>query len=300
MRGQVKTCIRSLLLASIGSCVLAAGASASAAVQTWTATRPLPAVPCSVTASLAVSYRAGTMSYRGGVSCAGDVGAKTLDVVPQVYRSGPHKRQWFDLSLIGRYQGPTPISPLRLSSGTKAVAGHLYRLLAYARVTLADGRSSSLTACAGCAGVPRSSSPSTLSIRPQSSFPAEPATTTRLPGTPCMVSQDGLEFTLVNGTYVVNYDGYVACTGQQLAAHPSLRICVQVINRTTGKAGWFTIKGSCLSARSDTTDTVVLNSARTAFIGHGYRIMASGTVHYPTPHGTITASATTHSLAAGP
>jgi hypothetical protein len=136
--------------------------------------------------------------------------------------------------------------------------------------------------------------------RPQSTFPAEPATTAHLPGTPCFVSQDGLDFTLVNGSYVVNYDGYVACTGAQPAAHPSLRICVQVEARSHGKAVWLTITGSCLSARSDTSDTIALSTARTAFIGHGYRIIASATVHYPSSHGTVTTTATTHSLSAGP
>jgi len=294
------TFMRTLALACLASCLFAVGASASPAVQTWVTTKPLPGVPCSVTGSLAVDYGAATMSYRGAVSCAGGVGQKTLDVVPQVYRSGPRRRQWFDLSLVGRYQGPTPVSPLTLSAGTKAVAGNIYRLLVYARVRTADRRSSSLTACAGCAGAPRSSSPSTLSVRPQSNFPAAPATTASLRGTPCFVSQDGLDFTLVNGTYVVNYDGFVACAGKRPAAHPSLRICAQVDAQSNGKTVWFTIKGSCLSARSDTSDTIALSTARTAFIGHGYRIIASGTVHYPTSHGIITTTATTHSLSAGP
>jgi hypothetical protein len=296
----MKAFIRSLILACIGSCLLTAGASASAATQTSTTTKPLPGVPCSVTTNLVVDYGAGSMTYRGGVSCAGGADQKTLDVVPQVFRYVNGHPLWFDISLIGRYQGPTSINPLRLNAGTKAVAGHIYRLLVYARVTLANGHASSLTACAGCTGAPKSSSPSTLSIRPQSNYEAELATTAQLRVTPCFVSQDGLDFTLVNGTYVVNYDGYTACRGEQLPAKRSLKICVQVGNRINGKGVWFTINGSCLSAGSATIDTVVLSTARTAFIGHGYRIIASATVRYPTATGTITASATTYSAAAGP
>jgi hypothetical protein len=298
--GPMKPLVRPLVLAWIGCCLLAAGASASTAAETWTTTKALPGVPCSVTARLAVGYGAGSMTYRGGVSCAGAVGQKTLDVVPQVFRIVNGHRLWFNLSLVGRYQGPTPINPLRLSASTRAVQGHIYRLLVYARVTLANGHASSLTACAGCAGAPESSSPSTLSIRPQGNNPVEPDTTKQMRGTPCFVYQGGLDFTGVNGTYVVNYNGYAACRGQQLPAHPSLTLCVQVSGRVNGKSVWFTVNGSCMSAASATSDTVVLSTARTAFIGHGYRIMASATVHYPSASGTITSSATAYSSSAGP
>lgn len=296
----MKALTRSLTLACLGSCLLAAGASASPAIQSSTTTKPLPGVPCSATAGLAVDYGSGSMTYRGGVSCGGGIDQKTLDVVPEVFRLVNGHRLWFDLSLVGRYQGPTPINPLRLSAATRAVAGHIYRLLVYARVTSANGRASSLTACAGCAGAPKSSSPSTLSIRPRGNNPAEPDTTKQLPGTPCFVYQGGLDFTGVNSTYVVNYNGYVACSGQQVPAHPSLRLCVQVGGSVNGKSVWFTINGSCMTAKSATSDTVVLSTARTAFIGHGYRIMASATAHYPTAKGTISSSATVYSAAAGP
>jgi hypothetical protein len=299
-RRPMKPFVRSLMLACVGSCLLAAGASASSAIQAWTTTKPLPGVPCSVTANLAVGYGAGSMTYRGGVSCAGGVGQKTLDVVPQVFRFVNGHRLWFDISLVGRYQGPTPINPLRLSAGTQAVAGHIYRLLVYARVTLANGHSSSLTACAGCTGAPKSSSPSTLSIRRAYNYQAEPATTAQLRGTPCFVSQDGLDFTIVNGTYVVNYGGYTSCASEQPTGQRSLKICVQVANRINGKGVWFTINGSCMSEGRATSNPVMLSTARSAFLGHGYRIMASATVRYPTSHGTITRSATTHSVAAGP
>ena len=296
----MKSFLRIITLACVGSCLLASGAAASYAIKASTTTKPLPGVSCSVSANLAVDYGLGSMTYRGGVSCAGAIGQKTLDVVPQVFRVVNGHRLWFNLSLVGRYQGPTPINPLRLSARTRAVPGHIYRLLVYARVTLANGRSSSLTACAGCAGAPQSSSPSTLSIRPQGTNPVEPDSTKQMQGTPCFVYQGGLDFTGVNGTYVVNYTAYAACRGQQLPAHPSLTLCVQVGGHVNAKSVWFTINGSCLSAASAASDTVVLSTARTAFIGHGYRIMASATVHYPTARGTITSSATTYSAAAGP
>jgi hypothetical protein len=296
----MKPLVRSFILACVGSCLFAVGTSASTDTQAWTTTKPLPGVSCSVTANLAVVYGEGNMTYRAGVSCAGGVGQKTLDLVPQVYRIVNGHHLWFDISLIGRYQGPTPINPLRLSAGTQAVAGHIYRLLVYAHATLASGRSSSLTACAGCTGAPKSSSPSTLSIRSQYDYRAEQATTAQLRGTPCFVSQDGLDFTLVNGTYVVNYSGYAGCGGPQPVARPSLNLCVQVGNYTNGRTVWYTVNGSRMSAGPATSGFVSMGTARTAFLGHGYRIIASATVRYPTSHGTITSSATTHSAAAGP
>jgi hypothetical protein len=289
-----------LVLGCAGSCVLSAGASASTEVQASTTTKPLHGVPCSMTATLAVDYGAGSMTYRGGASCAGGVGLKTLDVVPQVFRLVNGHRLWFAVSLVGRYQGPTPINPLRLSASAQAVTGHIYRLLVYGRVTLTDGHSSSLTACAGCTGASRSSSPSTLSIHPQHNYQAEPATTAQLRSTPCFVSQDGLGFTLVNGTYVVNYSGSTACAGTPLLDQRSLKVCVQVDNRVNGKGVWFTINGSCVSTGPAIGNGVMLSTARTAFLGHGYRIMASATVRYPTSRGSVTRSATTYSVASGP
>jgi hypothetical protein len=100
----MKAFVRVMVLACAGSCLLAAGASAdSYAIKVSTVTKPLVSVPCSVTASLAVDYGARSMTYHGGVSCAGGVGVKTLDVVPQVFRAGPRLRRWRSLSLVGRY-----------------------------------------------------------------------------------------------------------------------------------------------------------------------------------------------------
>ena len=127
---------RSLVLAVVGTLLLAA-ASANAASMS-PVTKALPNVPCSVTAKLAVS--SGVINYGGGLSCAQGVGQKTLDVVPQVYRVVNGHKLWYSISLIGLYQGPTAVNPLRLSSQTRAVAGHIYRLLVYGRVTLSNGQ----------------------------------------------------------------------------------------------------------------------------------------------------------------
>jgi hypothetical protein len=43
-----------------------------------------------------------------------------------------------------------------------------------------------------------------------------------------------------------------------------------------------------------------VSTARTAFLGHAYRIRATATVRHPTASGTITSSATAYSAAAGP
>ena len=107
-------------------------------------------------------------------------------------------------------------------------------------------------------------------------------------------------FTLVNGSYVIDYGGYSACGAAGNPGKRSLTICVQVVNRSGGKDVWFTVSGSCLSARPTTASPVQLSTGRTAYLGHGYRITASATVQYPSAHGTITKSATVYSASAGP
>lgn len=290
---------RSLVLACAGWCLLAAGASAGTALGASRTTRPMAGVPCSVTAVLDVDYAAGSMSYRGGASCARGVGIKTLDVVPQVFRAGPHLRRWRSISLVGRYQGPTATNPLRLAAQTRAVVGHIYRLLVYAEVVVA-GRQGALTVCAGCARAPASSSSSTLSIRPSYRYPAEPPTTARVPRTPCLVSQDGLDFTLVNSTYVVNYGGYTACPISRAAGKRTLTVCLQTAGRINGRTAWFTVSRSCVSSGPAAGRDVSVSTARTAFLGHAYRIRATATVRHPTASGPIMSSATTDSAAAGP
>ena len=284
-----------VLLACLGSLPLAASAAANTSSPRSPITKPLSGVPCSVTATFSLDRRAATMTYGGGVSCAGGVGQKTIDVVPQVFNVVDGKPLWFNISLAGRYQGPTPISPLRLTDKTSYVASHTYRLLVYGRVTLPNGRSAATTVCSGeCSGSP------TLSIGPSTRFAAEPPTSAKVPDVPCSIGQGGLVFTLVNGSYVINYSGFSVCGGTGNAGKRSLTICVQVLNRINGKDVWFTVSGSCLSMGLTGANPARLSTARTGYLGHGYRVMASTTVQYPSSHGTLTRSTTVYSGAAGP
>lgn len=84
--------VRSLALASEGSLVLAATALADPSSPNSPVTKSLPGLPCSVTATFRLSAGARTMAFGGGVSCTGGVGAKTVDVVPQVYTSSTANR----------------------------------------------------------------------------------------------------------------------------------------------------------------------------------------------------------------
>ena len=285
--------IRSLTLALVGSLALAATASANTSVPNSPVTKSLPGVPCSVTATFTLSSSTRTMTYGGGVSCAGGVGAKTIDVVPQVYNVVNGKPLWFSISLVGLYQGPTPVNPLRLTGTTTYVPSHTYRLLVYGKVTMPDGRSSSATVCSACTGSPQ------LSIGASSTYNAQPPTAVQVNGVPCTLGQNGLVFTLVNGSYVMNYGAFSACGGINTGKR-SLTICAQVVNRINGKDVWFTISGSCLSQGPAPPNPLGLRTARTAYLGHGYRVMASTTVQYPGQHGTLTGSATVYSAGAAP
>jgi hypothetical protein len=234
------------------------------------------------------------MSYGGRISCRAAAGEKTLDVVPQVYNLVHGKPLWFSISLVGRYQGPTPANPLDLSATNPYVPSHTYRVLAYGTVTLSNGHTASATVCSGsCAGA------RPLSVRPSSSYLAQQPTSVSVPGLPCVVGQEGLLFTLVNSTYVINYGGYSFCEGPRPQGRRSITICVQVGNLINGHPRWFTVSGSCLS-KPPGSGSVFLSTARTAYIGHGYRLKVSSTVTYLTSRGTITRSATVYSAASGP
>lgn len=283
------------VLACVGSVSLAGTAAANTSPPRSPVTKQLPGVPCSVTANFSVNSTSATMTNGGGVSCAGGTGQKTLDVVPQVFNFVNGKPLWFNISLAGRYQGPTPISPLRLMDRTDYVSSHTYRVLAYGRVTLPNGRSAATTACTGeCTGAP------ILSIRSSYRYDAQPPTTAKVPDVPGSVGQGGLVFTLVNGSYVTNYSGFSACGSSGNPGKRSLTICVQVVNRINGKDVWFTVSGSCLSTGLTGTNAAQLGTARTGYLGHGYRVMASTAVQYSSPHGTLTRSRTVYSAAAGP
>jgi hypothetical protein len=250
--------------AAAATCAVAAPAAGAAA----SSTAPLPGVPCSVTAQLPAPGQ--TMTYQGGTSCAGGVGAKTLNVVPQVFNRINGKDLWFNISLAGLYQGPVAGNPLRLSGTRAAVAGHSYRVLVVARVVLADGRVGAATACAGtdCTRFP------VLSLQPSFTFRARPSSEALVRNVPCILGQNGLTFNLVNGSYVLDYGGYSLCTREAQVDRRELTVCAQVANRTSGKTAWFTIAGSCTSQVGTTTAPLTVHTARTAYLGHAYRIKA--------------------------
>jgi hypothetical protein len=283
---------RPLGLAIAGSLVLAAVALSDSTAPRSPVTKQVAGVPCSVTARLALDAAGGTMAYGGGVSCAGNVGEKTIDVVPQVFNAVNGRPLWFSISLAGLYQGPVNANPLRLSGTRTYVPSHTYRLLVYGRAALPDGRASSETACVGCTG------PASLSIRPSSTLRARPPTALQVPGIPCTVGQNGLAFKLINSSYALDYGAFAACG----TAHGrrSITVCAQVANRINGKARWFSVTGSCVSRGPTSTNPLTLGTARTAQLGHGYRIRAQSTIVYPTAHGNVTRSQTLYSAASAP
>ena len=289
--------VRSLALACVGALVFAEAASASTSAPQTSITKQIHGVPCSVTAHNSFTTVNGryTMSYGGGVSCAGGIGKKTIDVVPQVFNKVNGKLLWFDISLIGRYQGPTPVNPLRVSASTPVAATHRYRLLVYGQVTLANGKTFSATVCSTCVSSP------TLTIRGVHTFAPETPTTVQLRGIPCAVTESGPVFTIVNASYVMSYSGYSDCAGlANTGQQQSLTICAQVGNRTNGKDVWFTIAGSCLSEGPTPTNALGVVTARTAYLGHGYRVKATATIRYPTASGTVRRSATAYGGGAAP
>jgi hypothetical protein len=289
--------VRSSVLACVGALVLAGAASASTSAPQASNTKQIHGVPCSVTAHDSFTTVNGrfTMSYGGGVSCAGGIGEKTIDVVPQVFNNVNGIPLWFDISLVGQYQGPTPINPIRLSASTAAVASHRYRLLVYGQVTLANGKTFSATVCSACVSSP------TLTIRGVNTFAPETPTTVQLRGIPCSVTESGPVFTIVNGSYVMSYSGYTDCAGlANTGQQQSLTICAQVGSRINGKDIWFTIAGSCLSEGPRPTNALGVVTARTAYLGHGYRIKAIATIKYPTASGTVMRSATAYGGGAAP
>ena len=85
-----------------------------------------------------------TMTYGGGVSCAGAIGQKTLSVYAQV--AGQDGKTWFTIFGSGLVQGPTPINPLRLRTTRTAYLGHAYRIVAVGHVELPSGKTLSATA----------------------------------------------------------------------------------------------------------------------------------------------------------
>jgi hypothetical protein len=272
---------RTLILAIAVSLALATPAAATQSV-----TKQLPGVPCSVTASYTFFLSARAMSYAGGVSCAGGVGQKTLNVVPQVLNASGGKRVWFTLSLAGVYQGPTPTSPLRLSASRAAVVGHVYRVLAYGRVTLPGGKTAWATACAGTC-----TDPAALSITPTSRFAPQLPVTVKIGASSCFVTETGPVFTFVNESWVMSYGGQVVCSPRAIRA--SLSISAEVAGSGSNRGRYFTITGSGLSTGVTTRAPLRLDTARSARLGHGYRIKATAIVSYKGKTFKATASSRT-------
>ena len=261
--------LRRVLVFALGGPLVLAGPAAA----TGSVTRQLPGVPCSVTSSFTFSPSARAMNYVGGVSCARGVGQRTLNVVPQVQKMANGRPLWFNISLAGRYQGPTPVNPLRLSADRQATIGHRYRVLAYGRVSLPDGRTAWATSCSGtCSGSPE------LSIRATNRYAPQLPVTARVGASPCLLTQVGPAFSLVNGSYVMSYAGRVVCPTTGVSK--SLDITAEVAGSGVNHGRHFTITGSRLSAGPSTRDPVALDTARTAFMGIGYRTRAAARVTY--------------------
>lgn len=290
--------LRVVLLGCLGSLALAGVASASTGLPQPSTTGQLPGVPCSVTAyGLAFSGQDKnvSMNYAGGLSCSGGTGQKTIDVVPQVFNVVNGHQLWFSIGAAGLYQGPTPANPLRVSGSASAVASHIYRLVVFARVTMPNGHTASTTVCSGCSAH-ASGPPPTLTISQYDIYMPDRPRSVAMKGLPkgvsCEVFEYGIVFSVVNNSYVMSYAGNTVCSGT--TGQLSTKICTQTSNRSGGKLVWYTVSGSCLSQKLTAADHVYLGTARTAYLGHGYRIMVTGTAKVPQGSGTVTAATTVY------
>ncbi len=162
-----------------------------------------------------------------------------------------------------------------------------------AGVRMSNGREASTTVCSGC-GATNGPAPS-LSISGRDYYAPQTPVTVPVHGTSCAVTEVGPEFTLVNGTYVNSYSGYTSCASSVTSGQTSLDLCAQVSNRVNGRTTWFTITGSCLPARADLPRGAELFTARTAYLGHGYRIKASATITVRSGGKSTKGSATAYS-----
>jgi len=272
--------IRAVGAACLGSLVFAGTATAQTVIQTRTV--QMSGVACSVTAWEYFQTVTGTyiQQYGGGTSCAGGVGVarKTLDVVPQVFNLVNGEPIWFNLSGFGLYQGPTPISPLRLAGSRTAVSTHVYRNLVYGQVTLSNGKTFSATACSSCSN----ESPTLTITQSDINTPFGPTTQT-IPRTGCWVTEFGPTFAIVNSSYIMTYSGNVGCNTS--APLSTLTIGAQVANGYP-KTIYYMISGSTLSTTGSGLYRLSVYTGRTAYLGHGYRIFATGTVQSKTATAT--------------
>jgi hypothetical protein len=285
--------VRSLFLACVGSLAFAGGAAAQSPTV-YQKTVQMPGVSCSVTAWDSFTTVRGVykMNYGGGTSCANNVGPRTLDVVPQVFNIVNGKPLWFSIGGDGLFQGPTPVNPLRLSRTRTAVPSHRYRLLVYGQVTMPNGKTASATACAACQGIQP-----TLSITPAAGWTYTwPAKTVSVPGAPCSVTLFETSFPYINSTEVMNYGGEMFCS-TSFGGQRTLDIAAQVLGHgPSGGFTYYTITGSTLSVGPISSSYLALETARTVYGGHPYRVKVTGTV---TKQGKSTTAAV-YSLTAGP
>ena len=148
-----------------------------------------------------------------------------------------------------------------------------------------------MSVCADCQGTQP-----TLSIIPPSGFIYTlPSVTVQIPGVSCSVIVDETRFPYINETPVMQYGGELSCAAS-VTGQKSLEIKAQVAGPGPSHGPThYTITGSTLSATT-TGPFLALNTGRTVYIGHPYRVTATGTV---TNKGK-TATASAHSLTSGP
>ena len=76
-----------------------------------------------------------------------------------------------------------------------------------------------------------------------------------------------------------------------VSQHDLQALCAQVAKDIDVRIVWFAVTGSC-RFKVTAPGSVPLSTARTAFLGHAYCVMATTTVRYPTAQGTMTRTAT--------
>ena len=158
-----------------------------------------------------------------------------------------------------------------------------------------NGHTASTTVCSGCSAHAYGPPP-TLTISQHDIYMPDQPKSVTLKGLPkgvsCEVFEYGIVFSIVNNSYVMSYAGNTACSGT--TGQRSTNICTQTSNRSGGKLVWYTVSGSCLSQKLTSANPVYLGTARTAYLGHGYRIVVTGTAKVTQGSGSVTATTTVH------
>jgi hypothetical protein len=115
-------------------------------------------------------------------------------------------------------------------------------------------------------------------------------------GVPCSVTLLETRFPSINSTGVMDYGGEMFCPSN-FGGKQKLDIAAQVLGHgPNGRLTYYTITGSTLSAGPSASPYLELETGRTVYTGHPYRVMVTGTV---TKQGK-TMTATAYSLTAGP